>query len=221
MNHQKSRHLIFVLVLFIFVLNFSTSCFISKKYQIIPTNNNPKNPLLKNLASKFDTEKDLIVVPDSSFRLTYCVLDNTIYQCGKQRDPLTFEEFSTELNNLLKRRDISASLESSRNALSKLYDTLINEDIYFYGTLQRTKAELKKRLKVLEIAWQVTVNIWDARRNALPKDTWSSEPRIFALVADDFIFLIHGPKRTEGQLKDAPKRLEIFLTNPRPRGDIR
>lgn len=221
MNIQKSKRLIFTFILFVCLLNFSTSCFISEKYRIIPTNPNPNNPQLKNLATKFDTEKDLIVVPDSSFRLAFCVSDDTIYECGEQTDVVTLDEFLAELRQLMQRTDISASPASYRVEFSKFYDVLKRRDIFFYGTPQRTKKEVKELLLEMEIEWQVTINIWDARRYALPKDSWSSEQRIFALVADDFIFLIHGPKRMEGQQKDSLNRLDVFLTNPRPRGDIR
>jgi len=219
MTWQKSKHLIFSLVLVIFILNFSSSCFLSEKYRIIPTNSNPGNPQLKNLAEKFDTEKDLIIVPDKSFRLAYCMQSNEIYDWGNQSEAVTFDNFFADLDELLKGTDISAILVSFRPALSKFYDAIKNGDINFYGTSQRTKAEMKELLEEIKIIWQFTINIWDARRNELPKDSWSSEPRLFALVADDFIFLLHGPIRTENQ-EDAANRLEIFLTNPRPQGDI-
>ena len=221
MNHQKSKRLVFSLILLIFVLSFSTSCFISEKYRIIPTNPNPKNPPLKNLATEFDTEKDLIVVPDKSFRLAYCLLNNEIYEWGEQSDPVTFDEFFADVDDLLKRTEIRASLAHSRNALSKFYDMLKRGDIYFHGTSQRTKVEMKELLEEIEISWKLTINIWDARRNSLLKDSWSSEPRLFALVADDFIILLHGPTRSPERQKDVAEGLEIFLTNPRPQGDIR
>ena len=219
MTRQRLSRYICSLILVIFILNLSSSCFLSKKYQIIPTNPNPGNPKLNNLAEKFDTEKDLIIVPDKSFRLAYCVQSNEIYECGNQSEAVTFDNFFMDLDELLKGTDISANLVGFRPALIRFYAAVKNGYINFYRTSTRTKAETKEFLEEMKIIWKFTINIWDARRNELPKDSWSSEPRLFALVSDNFIFLLHGPKRTDN-LEDAVKRLEVFLTNPRPQGDI-
>ena len=220
MNQKKMRSLILGLVIIVVVLNFSGSCCRSGKYIIIPTNDNPGNPIIKNLDMKFDTQKDLIIVPDCSYRLTYYIHNLDVYEDEESNNPLTFDEFYTYLNELLKGPDITASLVSSRDELMKFYESLKKGRLEFFGNPIMTKNEIRKILSAEDILWKVTLNIWDARRRERPKDSWSSEPRLLALVTDNFVILLHGPQKTLERKTDPLETIEIFLTNPRPRGKI-
>jgi len=220
-NQKKSRKFILSLVIIVFVLNFTGSCYRSGKYRIIPTNDNPSNPKIKNLGVKFDTQKDLIVVPDCSYRISYYVHNLDVYEDIEFSNPLTFEEFNTHLNELLKGSDITASLVGSRDEFMKFHGSLKTGRLEFFRTPIQTKDEVRKVLTADDILWKVTLNIWDARRKERPKDSWSSEPRLIALVTDNFVILLHGPKKTLENKTDPLKKIEIFLTNPRPQGDIK